>query len=104
MSCLRRLAAAFARIGPNRNIAVEIFRDCDFGRQRAPALRHLDIFLFENDPAGIIRDLGSPAFPFYLIERFHSRTAENALEPQRGSFFPGHALTATIRRGSCFFQ
>ena len=86
------------RVGPVTDIAVEIFRDRDLGRQRAPALRDLDVFLFENDLAAIVRDLGGATLPFNLIEWLHRRIAENALEMQAWALPLRGGAFAAIRR------
>ena len=43
---------------PLRDVAVEIFRDRDLGRQRAPGFRHLDVLLLEDHLAAVVGDLG----------------------------------------------
>jgi len=48
--------------------AVKIFRDHDFGREQRPGLGHFDIFLFENDLAGVVVDFSGAPFPFDLVE------------------------------------
>ena len=58
--------------------AVKIFRDHDFGRQQRPGLGHFDIFLFENDLAGVVGDFGGALVPFDLVERLDLGIAENA--------------------------
>ena len=83
----RRFAAAGVRVGPVGDVAVEIFRDGDLGRQRAPAFRHLDVFLLEDDLAAVIRDLRRAAVPFELIERRNLGVAENPLKPQAATLF-----------------
>jgi len=65
----RPFAAAFVRIGSVRDIAVKIFRNRNLGRQRAPIFWNLNVFLFENDLATVVRDLRRPMFPFDLITR-----------------------------------
>ena len=75
-------AAALVRIGPVGDVAVEIFRDRDLRRERAPALRHFDVLLLENHLAAVVGDLGRAPFPFDLVERRDLRVAENALETQ----------------------
>ena len=75
-------ASAFVRISSVRDVAVKIFRDHDLRRERAPDLRHLDVFLLENDLAAVVGDFRRALFPFDLVERRDLRVAENALEPQ----------------------
>ena len=53
-------ASALVRIGAIGEVAVEIFRDGDLGGEGAPAARDFDVFLFEDDFAGVVVDLGGP--------------------------------------------
>ena len=96
----RSFAAAFVRIGPVRDVAIEIFRDRDLGRQRAPALRHLDIFLLENHLAAILGDLRRAPFPIDLIERRDFRVAEHALEAKPRIFLLTRPIFCAERRFS----
>src|SRR5437667_19875 len=68
------------------DVAVEIFRDCDFGRERAPTLRHFDVLLLEDNLAAVVIDFRCAAFPFDLIERRNGSVAEHALKTQAGIF------------------
>ena len=78
----RSFATALVRIGAVGDVAVEIFRDRDLGRQRAPRLRHLDVFLLENDLPAVVRDLSGAAFPFDLVEWGDLCIAKHSLETQ----------------------
>ena len=78
------------------DVAVKIFRDGDLGRERAPAFRHFDVLLLENDLAAVVGDLRGAPFPFDLVERRDFRVAENALETQRRFFFFAVAIFAAI--------
>ena len=85
-------------------LAVKIFRDDDLGGEQRPRLGHLDVFLLENDLAGVVGDFGGAPLPFDLVERLDFRVAENAFDGQR--FFPvllpafisRDALTFAVRR------
>ena len=83
------LAPAVMRVGSVRDVAVKIFRDRDLGRERAPAFRHLDIFLFENHLAAVVGDLRRPAFPLHFIEGRDRRVAEDTLKTQTATFLAG---------------
>jgi hypothetical protein len=63
--------------------AVKIFRDDDLGGEHRPGLGHLDVFLLENDLAGVVGDFGGALVPFDLVERLDLGVAENALDAQR---------------------
>ncbi len=75
-------SSTLAWIGSVRDVTVKVFRDRDLGRERTPAFRYLDVLLFENDFAAVIRDLRSATLPFDLIEWLDFPVAENALKPE----------------------
>ena len=58
-------------------LAVKIFGNDDFGRQHRPGLRHFDVFLFENDFAGVVGDFRRALFPFDLVEGTYLRVTED---------------------------
>src|SRR5437667_9186153 len=94
----RSLSAAFMGIGAVRDVAVEIFRHRYLGREGAPALRDLNVLLFENDFATVISDLRCATFPFDLIEWRNRGIAEHALKTQAAVFlFPASAFSARSR-------
>ena len=64
-------------------LAVKIFRNDDFGREHRPGLWHFDIFLFENDFAGVIGDFGGALFPFDLVEGFDLGLLNTRFHAQR---------------------
>ena len=102
-----RFPAALVRIRAVRDVAVEIFRDRDLGRERAPALRHLDVLLLEDHLAAVVGDFRRAPLPIDLVERRHIRVAEHALETAAlASFFfvaaifhPKRRFTGAIERG-----
>src|SRR5450756_1718962 len=57
--------------------AVKIFRYDNFGRQYGPRFRHFDIFLLEDDLAGIVGDFGGAPVPFDLVEGLYLGIAEH---------------------------
>src|SRR5262249_32979394 len=65
-------------------LTVEIFRDHHLGSQQRPGLRHLDIFLLENDIPGVVGDFSGAPLPFDLIEGFELRATEDSLKGQGG--------------------
>src|SRR6266550_4995142 len=73
-------------VGPITDIAVEIFRNRDLGRQRTPALWDLDVILLENNLAAVIGDLRRAPFPFDLIKWRNRGLTENSLEIQTRIF------------------
>ena len=95
------LAAAFVRVGPVGDVAVKIFRDRDFGRERAPAFRDLDVFLFKDHLGAVVGDFGGPAFPFHLVKRTDLRITENALKTQTALLFPSR-FWSTRKRFAIF--
>ena len=100
----RRFAAALVRVGPVGDVAVEIFRDRDLCRERAPVFRNLDVFLLENHLAAVVGDLRRAPLPFDLLERRDRRVAKNALETQGRIFLIRHATFARSARFSVFVQ
>ena len=64
------------------DVAIEVFRHGDFGRQSTPTFRNLHLFLFENDFAAVVGYLGRATFPFYLVKGSKRRVAKNPLELQ----------------------
>ena len=62
---------------------VKIFGDDNFRGEHRPRLRHLDIFLLENDLAAVVGDFRGAFFPFDLVERLDLVVAENAFDAQR---------------------
>ena len=63
--------------------AVEVFGDDDFGGELGPGLGDFDVFLLEDDFAGVIGDFGGAAVPFELVEGFDLGVAEHAFEAER---------------------
>ena len=74
------LAPALGRVGAVRDVAIEIFRHRDLGRQLAPRLGHLDVLLLENRLADIIGDRRRPQIPFDLVKRRNPRQQKHLLE------------------------
>jgi hypothetical protein len=72
--------------------AVEIFGHNDFRGEQGPGLGHFDVFLFENDLAGIISDFGGAHFPFDLVKWFDRWAAKNSIHGER---FLGAGLRKT---------
>ena len=91
-------ATAFVRIGAVGDVAVEIFRNRDLGRERAPAFWDLDVFLFENHLAAVVGDLRRAAFPFHLIEWRYRRVAKDALKTQAAIFLSFRPAFSTYGR------
>ena len=91
--------------------AVKIFGNDDLCREHRPRARHFDVFLFEDDFAGVVSDLGRAPFPFDLVERRDFRVAEDAIDPKAlaswsraalstaGSADPGGMATMLFRSG-----
>ncbi len=79
--------SALVWIGSVRDVAVEIFRNRDLGRERAPIFWNLDVLLFEDDLPAVVRDFSRPFLPLDLLEWRELRVAENALKPQPGILF-----------------
>ena len=94
----RRLAPAFLRVGAVGDVAVEVLRDRDLGRQFAPLGRHFDVLLFEDGLAAVIGDGGGAVVPFHLVEGGDPRGGEGGGErkPGRGGF---RRRCAAFRRG-----
>src|SRR5438045_7643216 len=92
----RGFPAAFARISPVRDVAVEIFRDRDLGRKRAPTLWDFDVFLLENDLATVVGDLRRAPFPFDLIEWRNGWITENARHAQPAILLSGQPICSAI--------
>ena len=61
-------ASAFVWVGAIGDVAVEIFRDGDLGGERTPAAGDFHVFLFEDDLARIVIDLGRALVPFHVVE------------------------------------
>jgi len=78
----RRFAPAGVRIMPFGRIAIKVLGDGDLRRERAPAFRHLYLFLPEDGAPGIIGDFRGSLLPFAAVEGRCPRGTENALEPQ----------------------
>ena len=94
----RSFSSALIWIGAVRDVAVKIFRDSYFGRQRAPAFRDFDVLLLKDDFATVIGDFGGAPFPFNLIKWGNSGIAEHALKTQAGLFlFVGLVSSAHSR-------
>src|ERR1700693_4233820 len=89
-------------IGPVTDIAVEIFRDRDLGRQRAPALRDLDIVLLKNNLAAVVGNLRRAPFPFDLIKRRNRGLAEDALDMQTRIFLFRSPIFSVLGRYTRF--
>src|SRR5207247_9038339 len=83
----RSFSSAFVRIGAVGDVAVEIFRDCDFGRERAPTLRHFDVLLLEDNLAAVVIDFRCDAFPCDLIGCISGRGAVYAIGTRARSLF-----------------
>ena len=94
----RTFASAFVRVGPMGDVAVKIFRDRDLRGQRAPALWHLHVFLFENHRAAVVGDFGRAPFPLDLIEWRHRRIAEHARNAQSTTLFSGQPICSATGR------
>lgn len=67
-------------------LAVKILRDDDLGGELRPGLGHFDVFLFEDDFAGVIGDLGGATVPFDLVEGLDLGVAEDALDAEGFGF------------------
>ena len=67
-------------------LAVEILRHDHLGGQQRPGLGHLDVFLLENDLAGIVGDFRRPPFPLDLVEGIDLGIAEDPLDAERSSW------------------
>src|SRR6201999_1906146 len=76
-----------------------------FGGKLRPALGNFDVFLLEDDLAGVVRDFGRATVPFDLVERADLGVTEHPLDGERlalggGSFFGSWADSAHLLR-SC---
>src|SRR5213080_4008164 len=76
----RSFSSALVRIGAVRDVAVKIFRDSYFGRERAPAFRDFDVLLLKDDFSTVIGDFRGAPFPFNLIKWGNSGIAEHTLK------------------------
>jgi len=68
------------RVGAVGEVAVEIFRDGDFGGEGAPAARDFDVFLLEDDFAGVVVDFGGALVPLDVVEGRAGLGVEAGLE------------------------
>ena len=73
-------ASAFMRVGAVGEVAVEILRDGDLGGEGAPAARHFNIFLLEDNFAGIVVDFRGALVPFDVVEGRAGLGVEAGLE------------------------
>ena len=81
------------------DVAVEILRDGDLGREHAPIPRHLDVFLLEDRLAGIVGDLGGALFPFEFVVGMDAGLGEDRIEGQ--ALFLELRLTRFARDHGC---
>ena len=81
----RTFPAACLRVGAAGKIPIKIFRHGDFGRQFAPFLGDLDVFLAENRFGRAVGDLCGAEFPFDILERIDFRGAEEGFKYKAAS-------------------
>src|ERR1043166_1446896 len=82
----RSFPSALVWIGAVRDVAVKIFGDSYFGRERAPVLRDFDVLLLKDDFPTVVGDFGIASFPFNLIKWRNSGITEHALDTQAALF------------------
>jgi hypothetical protein len=63
-------------------LAVKVFRHDDLGGELRPGFGHLDVFLLEDDFAGVVGDFGGALFPLDLVKGFHLGITEDAFDAQ----------------------
>ncbi len=79
------------------DLAVEIFRHHDLGRKNRPARRDLDVFLAEDNIAGIVGDLGGAiVVPLKLVERGDLGRAEYAWDAEAFAGLPTRAASRRL--------
>ena len=61
-------------------VAAEVLRDDDVGGHLRPELRHLDVFLLEDDPAALVGDDGRAHLPFAGVVDVDARLGEEAVD------------------------
>jgi hypothetical protein len=60
--------------------AIEVFGNNHLCRQQRPEFGGFDVFLLEDDLAGIVGNFSGAPVPFDLVERLDLRVTENALD------------------------